>query len=59
MILLSLERMKIISNSQQTDITNNVIDTNTQTTNYIDENYLNNNKKKRSRNCYSESYTLP
>ena len=35
---------EIISNSQQTDITNNIIETNTQTTNYIGENCLNNNK---------------
>ena len=34
----------IISNSQQTDITNNIIETNTQTINYTDGNYLNNNK---------------
>ena len=33
-----------ISNSQQTDITNNTIETNNQTTNYIDNNYLNNDK---------------
>ena len=30
----------IISNSQQTDVTNNIIDTTTQTTNYIDENLV-------------------
>ena len=34
---------EIISSSGQTDITNNVIETNTQTTNYIDENYPTNN----------------
>ena len=33
-----------ISNSQQTGITNNIIETNTQTTNHIGDNYLNNNK---------------
>ena len=33
-----------MSNSQQTDITNNIIDTNTQTKSYIDEQYLNNIK---------------
>ena len=32
----------IINNSRQSDITNSIIDTNTQTINYIDENYLNN-----------------
>ena len=35
---------EIINNSQQTDITNNIIDTNTQTTNYIDDNYSTNNR---------------
>ena len=35
---------EIISNSQQTDITSYIIETNTQTTNYIGENCLNNNK---------------
>ena len=40
----NFEKNEIISNSPQTDITNNKIDTNTQTTNYFDENYLNNNK---------------
>ena len=34
----------IISNSKQTDITNNIIDTNTQITHYFDEHYLHNNK---------------
>ena len=43
MVLLNLEN-EIINNSQHTDITNNIIDTNTQTRNYIDEHYLNNTK---------------
>ena len=34
----------MISNSQQIDITNVLIETNTQTTDYIGENYLDNNK---------------
>ena len=38
MIFLFLEN-EIISDSQQTDITNNTIETNTETTNYTDENY--------------------
>ena len=33
-----------VSLSQQTDITNNIIETTTQTRTYIDDNYLNNNK---------------
>ena len=33
----------IPSNSQQTGITNNITETNTQTTNYIDASYFNNN----------------
>ena len=33
----------MISNSQQTDITNIILDANAQTTNYIDEYILNNN----------------
>ena len=33
-----------MTNSQQTDITHNMIETNTRTTDYIDENYFNNNK---------------
>ena len=45
MIPFISERMKyVISNPQQTDITNNVIETSTQTTNCIGETYLNNNK---------------
>ena len=39
----NVRKVEHISLSQQTDITNNIIDTNTQTTNYIDS-YLNNNK---------------
>ena len=37
-------RNGIISNSQQTDITNSIIEANTQTTNHIDEYHLNNNE---------------
>ena len=44
LIPLSLEN-KIISNPQQTDITNSLIEINTQTANYIGENYLNCNRK--------------
>ena len=44
MAFFTLERNEHISLSQQTDITNNIIETNTQTTMYIDYNYLNNNK---------------
>ena len=43
MILLILEN-GIISNSQQTDITNSILENNTQTTHYIDEMNLDNNK---------------
>ena len=53
MIRLILER---ISNSQQTGISNNITETNNQTTKYISENYLGNNK---NRNCSIESYTIP
>ena len=42
--LILKKNNEIISNSQQTDITNSIIETNTQTTNYIDEIYLNSNK---------------
>ena len=34
----------MISSSQPTDITNNIIETNTQTTNFTDANYLNSNR---------------
>ena len=37
-------KIKNISLSQQTDITNNIIETNNQSINYIDTNYSNNNK---------------
>ena len=40
---LNFRKNEIISNSHQTDITNDIIDTNKQTKNYIGENYLNNN----------------
>ena len=40
----NFRKNEIISNSQQTDITNDIIATNPQTTYYIDENYSNNNK---------------
>ena len=40
----SFEKNEIISNSQQTDITNNIIEANTQTTNYTGESYFNNNE---------------
>ena len=39
-----LRKIEIISRSQQTDITNNIIETNNKTNNYIGNNYLNNNK---------------
>ena len=41
---LNFRKIENISLSQQTDITNNVIETNNQTTTYVDNNYLNNNK---------------
>ena len=44
MVLLILEKNAVTSNPQQSDITNSMIETNTQTTNYTDENYFNNNK---------------
>ena len=43
MVILITE-IENISLSQQTDITNNITETNTQTINYIDNTYLNNNK---------------
>ena len=39
----NLRKSEIISNSQQTDTTNDIIETSTQTTTYIDGNYLDNN----------------
>ena len=36
-------KIENISLSQQTEITNNIIETNEQTINYIDNNYINNN----------------
>ena len=40
----NFRKNELICSSQQTDITNSIIDTNTQTTNYIGEHYLHNNK---------------
>ena len=45
MIVFDFRKNEIISNYQQTGITNNTIDTNTQTTNYIDDNYFNNDNR--------------
>ena len=36
--------MENISLTQQTDITNNITETNTQTINYVDDNYIKNDK---------------
>ena len=41
---LNFRKIEHISLSQQTNITNNITETNTQTINYVDNNYLNNNK---------------
>ena len=43
-IVLIFRNNESISNFQQTGITNHIIETNTPTTNYIDEGYLNNSK---------------
>ena len=40
----NFKKIENISLSQQTDITNNITETNTQTMEYVDNNYLNNNK---------------
>ena len=40
----NFRKIENISLSQQTDITNNITETNTQTINYVDDNYINNNK---------------
>ena len=40
----NFRKIENISLSQQTYITNNIIETNTQTINYIDNSYLNNDK---------------
>ena len=40
----NFRKIENISLSQQTDITNNITETNTQTINYIGNHYLNNNK---------------
>ena len=44
MIIAISERTENISLSQQTDITNNITETNNQTITYVDTSYLNNNK---------------
>ena len=41
--IFNLRNNEILNNSQRTDITNNITETNTHTTNYIDDTYLNNN----------------
>ena len=41
---LNFRKIENISLSQQTYITNNIIETNTETINYVDDNYLNNDK---------------
>ena len=41
---LHFRKIENISLSQQTDITNNITETNNQTITYVDNNYLNNNK---------------
>ena len=41
---LDFRKIGNISLSQQNDITNNITETNTQTINYVDNSYLNNNK---------------
>ena len=51
--MFNFRKNENISLSQQTDITNNIIETNTQTTNYTDNNCLNNG------NYYIESYSIP
>ena len=43
MIIFKFRKIENISLSQQTGITNNIAETNTQTINYIADNYLNNN----------------
>ena len=40
----NFRKIENIPLTQQTDITNNITETNTQTINYVDDNYLNNNK---------------
>ena len=40
----NFRKNEIVHSSQQNDITNNIIDTNTQSKNYIGENYVNSNK---------------
>ena len=42
MISYNFRKIENISLSQKTDITNNIIETDTQTINYVDDNYLNN-----------------
>ena len=45
---LNFRTIEIISSSQQTDITNDIADTNTQTTHCTGDNYLNNKKSQLS-----------
>ena len=42
--MFNFRKIENISLSQQTYITNNINETNNQTTNYMEDNYLNNNK---------------
>ena len=44
MIMFNFRKIENISISQQTDITNNITETNNQTIHYVDNNCLNNNK---------------
>ena len=44
MILLIFRKIENISLSQQTDILNDITETNNQTISYIDDNFLNNNR---------------
>ena len=51
----NFRKIENISLTQQTDITNNITETNTQTINYVDDNYIKNDNS----NCYIKSYTKP
>ena len=44
MIIFNFRKIENISLTQQTDITNSIIETNNQTITYVDNNYLNNDK---------------
>ena len=44
MIILNFRKIENISLPQQTDITNNITETNTQIINYVDDNYIKNDK---------------